>query len=449
MKEKQMLRVIVMFTVWTVSVTLQAADIPARQKLTMDQAVQTALTHSPYLKAVEHQRNADQTYKQEARGWRLPSVDLQEIYIRTNSPMDVFGLQLSQESFSMADFAMNDVNHPSPIDDYVTQLQVSQPLYMGGKITNGIRAGENMARAADRKLDRARQDVMYQTRTAYLNALLASRYAALMDEVVKTVSAHVDTAQAYFETGFIMEADLLQARVVLSDMEQKQITAHNRANLARAFLNNVMGVDQNESFQLVDDIRFEPVSIDLDHATAIALESRPDLQELSYKIEAARNQVNVERAEYKPKVFLVGQINYHDNTFGGTDGDSFKLMAVARFNLFNGKRTKARVRRAESQVSSYEKFLEQMKEGIQLQVRQAVLNVKEAEARYKVADLALQQAEKNRALREARFEKGVEKMTDLMDADTAWQQAATVRLHALFDWFKAKEALSYAMGKTE
>lgn len=421
----------------------------AIQKLTLKQAIRTSFENSPYLQAIQSEREVGQTYRDEARGYRLPQVDVSEIYIRTNSPADVFGLQLSQEQFSMADFAMTDANHPSPIDDYVTQLQVSQPLYMGGKIKHGIIAGEKMAAASDKKLERAHQEVIFQTTKAYLNVLLAQRYVELMDSVVSTVKKHVDNAQAYFDTGFIMKADILQTKVSLGQMEQLRITAENNSRLAVAFLANVMGVDQSLKYELTDTFIYQGQSYDLVALIQSGLEHRPDLEEMRLKVEAAKQRIGIEKAGYKPRVFLVGQLNYHDSNFGGFDGDSFKVMAVAKFNLFNGKRTRAKVCRAKSQYDSYHNYLNQMKNGIQLQIKQALFRLQEAEQRYKVAALSFKQAKENVKLREERYKKGVEKTTDLLDADTALQQAATNHLHALFDCLKAEQNLEYMIGKNQ
>ncbi len=426
-----------------------ANPMAARQKLTLRHAIRIALERSPYLQAIESERDAGQTYRDEAKGYRLPQVDVSEIYLRTNSPADVFGLQLNQETFSMADFAMTDANHPAPIDDYVTQVQIAQPLYMGGKIKHGILAGENMAEASDKKLDRARQDVTFQTTKAYLNVLLAKRYVKLMDSVVSTVEKHVANAQAYFDTGFIMEADLLQAKVFLGQMQQLQITAGNNARLAMAFLANVMGVDQSLDYELTDSFTYQRKPYKLDELLQFGLNNRPDLKEMQLKVAAAKENIAMEQSGYKPKVFLVGQLNYHDSSFANFDGDSFKLMAVAKFNLFNGKRTHAKVRRAKSRYESYHSYLNQMENGIRLQIKQALFRLQEAEQRYKIATLSLKQANENVKLREERYKKGVEKTTDLLDADTALQQAATNQLHALFDCLKAERNLNYMIGKNQ
>ncbi len=422
-------------------------QLKAVEKITVDKAIEIALKNSPYLKAVEHEKNAAQTLEKEAKSYRLPQVNFNEILMRTNNPMETFALSLSQENFSLMDLMVSDPNHPSPLNDSIMQLQVVQPLYMGGKISHGIKAGRKMAEAGLKKYERAKQEVIFNTKTAYLNVLLAKKYVELMDNVVKTVKAHVDMAKAYFDTGFIMEADLLQAQVFLGDVKQKKIAAENNLKLAKAYFNNVIGVNQDRNFEFVNEFNFEEKDYNLNKLLEEAIENRPDYKELSLKVEAAKHNISIEKSEYKPKLFLIGELNYHDKQFLGTEGDSFKIMAVAKFNIFNGFKTKNRVLRAKEQYKSYSKYLKQMEEGIYLQVKQAYFKFIEAKKRYKVAELAEKQAKENLKLREERYKKGVEKTTDLLDADTQYIQASTQKLHALFDYLKAEENLKFMVGK--
>lgn len=427
-----------------------AAELEATQSLSVSDAVQLAMENSPYLKAVQQQSAAEETRASEARSYRMPTVDLNAAYLRTNSPMEVFALELSQETFSMADFFANDPNHPAPITDAMTQLRVSQPLYMGGRITAGIRAGEKMGEAGTHQLDRAEQTVIFNTRTAYLDVILADRYVELMKQMVDTVSQHVNRAEAFFETGFIMEADLLQARIALSDVQQKQISAENNASIARSYLNNTMGVPQDRNFTLTDTFKLEKSKpVNLNKRITNGLDERPDLLAMQAKTEAARYNIDIEKAGFKPRVFLIGELNYHDSDFGGFDGESFKLMAMASFNIFNGKRTRAKVDRARAQSASATQLLKQMEQGVILQIRRAHAQVEEAKKRYAVAKLACEQALENLRIREARYQQGVERTTDLLDADVAYERAATRRLQAKFDYLKAREALDYATGEIQ
>lgn len=277
--------------------------------------------------------------------------------------------------------------------------------------------------------------------------MLAKKFVELMKKVEETVQAHVNMAQAYYDTGFIMEADLLQAKVFLADVQQKRIVAENNYKLAKAYFNNVIGVEQDREFEFVSEFKFKDKTYNLDNLLEQAIESRPDYKELSLKVEAAKHNIAMEKSEYKPKLFLIGELNYHDKQFLGTTGDSFKIMAVAKINLFNGFRTKNRVLRAKEQYKSYSKYLKQMREGIFLQVKQAYYNLNEAKKRYNVSLIAEKQAKENLKLREERYKKGVEKTTDLLDADTQYMEASVKKLNALFDYLKAEKKLEFMIGK--
>lgn len=349
----------------------------------------------------------------------------------------------------MARFMVSDLNHPEAISDYYTSLQIQQPLYAGGAITAGIRAGEAMSKAGTLRLVRAEQAIRHQVHRAYLDVLLAGEQVKLMESVVETTQSHVDQASAYVDTGFIMEADLLQARVVLGEMEQERIRSANNEKLARANLNNIMGIGQDEIFTLTDQPVRKTRSESLNQLIEAALDNRSDLREMELKVEAASQKIRIEKADYKPKVMLIGELNYHDNNFAGLDGESYKIMAMASYNLFNGKRTRSRVRRAESLAASYTEHLNRLRSGIELQVRQATFQLEEALKRHEVAELSARQASENLRIREARYASGVETTTDLLDAATASQRASLMALQARYDCLKAQEALEFAIGLTE
>jgi len=416
------------------------------ETITLEKALRIASENSPYLKAIEHEKNTYQTYKDEAKSYKLPNIDMLAGYVKTNSPGDVFWLQLSQEKFSLADFSMSDPNNPSPYSDYFTTVQVSQILYAGGQISNGIKQGKAMSIAGDFKLERAKQQVEFNTISAYLNVILAEQYTKLMKNVVTTVKAHVNQAKAYFDTGFIMQADYLQAQVVLSEIERKKMSAENNLNLAKAYFNNVIGVDQSVSYNFENNFKYKTDNYDLNKLITKAIESRADYKELSSKVEASQYQISVEKSDFKPKVMLVGELNYHDNTMLGTNASSYKLMAVAKFNIFNGKKTKTKIRRATQKYKTYKNYLKQMEEGVKLQVKQAFFNTEDAKKQYKTATLAEKQAMQNLKLREERFKSGVEKTTDLLTADTEYLKASTAKLHALFNYLKAVENLKFMSG---
>lgn len=446
MKLNRGLVYLLIFSVFINLFALNQSEIT--EKMTLEKALKIANENSPYLKAIEHENYTYKTYKSEAKSYMMPNIDLISGYVKTNSPGDVFWLQLSREEFSLADFSMSDPNNPSPYSDYFTTLQVSQILYSGGQIKSGIEQGKAMSIAGDFKYERAKQQVEYNTISAYLDVILAKQYTDLMESVVNTVKAHVDRAKAYFDTGFIMEADYLQAQVILSEMERKKLSAENNLNLGLAYFNNVIGVDQTNVYIFENNYDYNEydLNLNLNKLIGSALDLRADYKELLAKVDASKSQIKIEKSEYKPKVMLVGEINYNDNTVFGNDASSYKLMAVAKFNIFNGKKTRAKVKRANEEYKTNKNYLKQMEEGVKLQVKQAYFNFQDASKQYETSTLAEKQAHQNLKLREERYKSGVEKTTDLLSADTEYLKASTAKLHSLFTYLKSIENLKFMTG---
>ena len=109
----------------------------------------------------------------EARASYFPRVDFVEAWQRGNNPVFVFGSLLSQQRFTMANFALDALNHPDPLTNYHAAFSVDQPIYDSARIS-GIKSaglGQQMAAAS---LAEARADLALATTRAYGDALQAT-----------------------------------------------------------------------------------------------------------------------------------------------------------------------------------------------------------------------------------------------------------------------------------
>ena len=76
-------------------------------ELTMDEAIRIALESSGRLRVADAQLGEAEEALKEARGSRLPRVDLSETFVRTTNPTLVFSNLLGQEQFGSANFAID------------------------------------------------------------------------------------------------------------------------------------------------------------------------------------------------------------------------------------------------------------------------------------------------------------------------------------------------------
>jgi outer membrane protein len=369
--------------------------------------------------------------------------------LRTDSPADVFGLELMQERFSFPSFVQSDPNQPDPFDNLATEFSASMPLFTGGRIRSGIGQADAMAKAASAGERYTRDAVSFSVVSAYLDALLADSAVALATRARETTARHVDQAQAFYDAGMMVESDLLQAEVQLARMEEGLIRARNNATLAHAGLNRAMGVDQDSSFDLDPDPTILAAdSLSLDEAIERASSRRADLLASGLKARVASLGISRARGELLPEVGLLAKYSLNDDHLFGAHGKSYTLMAMARWSLFNGGQSWARLARSRHEAAAAHEAWRSHHAQVELEARQAYQAVAEARARRSVASNAVGAAERALAILEDRFNQGVEKVTDLLDAETMLNEARLRDLQARFDLGRAVRALDFTTGSS-
>src|SRR5664280_2044990 len=115
-------------------VLLVATALPAgaAERLTLREAMARAHEHAQEAKAAVDRAQAAGARLKQAECFRLPSVSLQETWMRTDSPAEVFALQLNQQRFSFAAFTAGDPNRPDFLNTAISRVELSLPLYTGG-----------------------------------------------------------------------------------------------------------------------------------------------------------------------------------------------------------------------------------------------------------------------------------------------------------------------------
>ncbi len=425
--------------------TLQVISAGAAE-LTLPAAVGTALEHSPALLSARSTADAAAARSKQAKGFRLPSVDLTEMFNRTDSPAEAFALQLNQKRFDFSSFVQGDPNNPDSLNTFMTRFEVVQPVYTGGKLSSRISQAELMATAEELSASHEAEQVAFDTSTAFVNLAKAREFLDLLTTARDTTAAHVKLAEQYAAEGFIVTAEVLKAKVYLAQMDEMVAQASTGAELAVAALNFQMGVDQSHEWSLAALPPAPPVATQLDGWLTAALDQRSDLQAARNKLEAGRLEEKVARSGFMPEVAVVGRYDLYDDTIFGSHGDSSTLMAVARINLFRGGADREALAATRHDTAAYAADVHRFEEGIRLQVRQAWQELATARARRDTAQASLDSAREALRVTEERFRQGLDKMIDLLDAETALRDAEIRELVARYDVVLSSYSLYFASG---
>lgn len=418
----------------------------ATEAITLEQAIETALKNNPGLKAADAQVEAAQAGITRSRSGFLPKVNLSETWSKTDNPLMVLGTKLNQEIVTSADFNPMVMNNPEPASNYNTRLSVMQPVFNGGKEYLGVTQARLANEASLQDRNRTRQETVFNVVKAYYGLLLASEYNKVAQQSLETSAANVKLAEARFKAGAVLQSDLLRAKVQLAEVKEMATRAGNSVKLAAANLNFAMGVPQASEYEVMGTLLVQELKEDLDSMISEALQLRPDLVSLDRNRKNAEANVKQARTDYIPSLNLMGQVDWNSYRPVGNDAKSWAVMAVLQWNLFDGMVTTSRVREASAAAGKVKAQEEQMRSGVQLQVRQAYYNFSASKERIAATASSVHEAEEGLRIVQKRYEVGMTTFVDVLGAENALIRSRTNALQALYDNNVAQAELKLAAG---
>ncbi|HEX4784903.1 MAG TPA: TolC family protein, partial [Candidatus Sulfotelmatobacter sp.] len=217
-----------------VSPPVQAQQTVDPSPLTLPQAVRIALEKNPLRKAAVADTRVSSADVREARSFLMPRVTFSETATRGNDPVYVFGSRLRQQRFTADDFSLNKLNTPLPFGNFSTRFGGTWTLFDSGASWHGVTRAKQRNESAGHQLERTEQEIVFRVVDAYYEALLATKQMELAEQALKTTQSILDRSQSRFDSGLVVESDLLTAKVRRAARRQELIRARNNLDLARA-----------------------------------------------------------------------------------------------------------------------------------------------------------------------------------------------------------------------
>jgi outer membrane protein len=288
--------------------------------------------------------------------------------------------------------------------------------------------------------------VVFNLKQAYFNVLAARRLLGVADETIRQNQKHLEQAQGRFDVGFAPKFDVTQTKVQLAQAELNQVTARNNVLVARATLGNALGLTGPPPFDIVDTFDTPPVTLTTDDALTRAYANRPELQSLVAQQQAFEAQIASLEKGYLPNVS--GNATYY---WAGNEyplQDNWNVGASVNVSIFNGGLTTAQIGEAKANLATLRFNTDVERQSIALQVRQALLDLQQAEESIGVARKALEQARENLGLAVGRYETGVGNIIELTDAQTSLTSSQASFVQAVYNYKIAVAAVERAIGQT-
>jgi len=416
------------------------------EQLTLTQAVEIALRTNPSMKVTAAGRRLADAQLQEARTGRWPSLKANETFTSSNNPVFVFGTLLEQGRFGPENFAIDSLNHPNAINNFRSALTLRLPLFDQRQTETRTAQARIAQQEADQQTEMAAQQLRFTVISTFYGLLLAQARLEVSEEAVRTAEADVKRARDIFESGLVVQSDLLAAEVQLSEFRQQQIQAKGDLVTAVAALNTAMGLPvdslQQPLGQLIE--RSFPTQT-VETLTEQALQDRPDYQRAVLSARASEVRSRGARGEWLPRVDAFVTAGASGRYVAGGSGD-YAAGASVTFNVFDAGR-KARIDQSRAAESIANAEQEQLANQIRFEVRRAYQQYVSARERMAVVARITAQATETLRMVQDRYHAGLTTITELLRAQTALVRARSDVLAARYDQYVGYANVLLAAGR--
>jgi outer membrane protein TolC len=324
----------------------------------------------------------------------------------------VFSIKLNEGRFKESDFEISSLNNPDPVSDFETNVSVEQPI-LAIQEALALKSANKDYLAKREEFGRLREYVAFRVVETYIQVGTAKEFVRVARKALEDAGEQLRIANSRFKSGMGLYSDTLRAETAVTEAEQQLVSTEKNLKVAKRSLGLLLGLDESVDTEAVT----EGIALrGFEYYTEKSL-SRKDVASLQYRYESARTNVSIADAGYLPRIGVRGtyQLNDRDAPFG-SEGDSWFVAAILRWEIFNGGRREYERVRASHTASQMEESLEGIKKSVSLSVYESFLAVEEAKKNVELAEKSLETAAEGTRLVRKRYENSLSPFYDLLDS---------------------------------
>lgn len=399
-------------------------------KISLNDALQKVKENNFEIRLAQSEVDAAKADFNKSLAALLPQIILSETFIRTNDPLNSFGLKLKQEIVTQFDFNPALLNDPGEINNFNTKLEIKQPLINLDGFYGRAAAADGLA-ARKFKKQRTEKYMEFMTKMTYHQLNLLHESQSVVNEALQTANASRKLIKDYYDEGLITKADYLMAEVFVSNLESQQAEVIAELHKTSNGFKQLIGIEQDGLVVPSDALTYSSIDGDFE-GNDKSINNRSDILAYSNKLSAMSNAKKMNWMKLLPRLNAFGSYEYNDDELFGTGANNWMLGVNLQWNIFNGFQNIADIQKSTAEYNSakveYEKALSSGKNEIDASLK----DLETARKKLKVAETSVAQSEESLKIIKDRYTQGLEKTTDLLNAETAASEAKLNYIKALF-----------------
>lgn len=415
-------------------------------KLTLEQAVETAIQNNPQTRISEAGIKLAEAKIAEVKTGKSPFVNFSQTVIRSNNPVFVFGSLLEQGRFGASNFALDALNHPRGLNNFRSVVSVQKTIFDQRQMSSRITQANIGKNQAELNAEFARQNLRFAIIKQFYGTILAQEQVKVSTDSLKATEANRKKAKDLTEVGMTTEADYLAAEVEYANTEQQKLEAESNLIVSLSALNISLGSNPENAYEFNANLQEKYFQIESqENLLRLAFENRADYQKAVLAVKNSAEQTKALKNTKLPRVDAFANYGYSSPYIANGSAD-YTVGVSLNYTIYDAGR-KSRIEQTASAEIIAEAEKENLANQIRLEVIKSYQNYQTSRAKIQVSIKAITQAEEALRIIQDRYKFGVSTITEVLRAENALVRAKQNLLSARHDYYVAYASILLATGR--
>lgn len=417
---------------------LYRGNVRAEKMMTLEDCLKSVMENNKQLRIAREKLLAARYKKNEAFGGYLPTLAVSGAY--------TYNHEINTVSFLGREIELG------ARKSYQGRLSLSQPLYMGGKIFEQNRLADVARQIAELDYEKQKEELLLQVKQDFYGLLLARQILRINQEAYDVTAAHLRVSEGLYKEGKLSSYDVSRVKVQLANQKTNLLRANNTVQIGYDGLLSTLGLEPTAEVVFAGQLGFVDKTVKgYEDGLRQALARRIEIRQIDLQEKASGSMLALARSDFYPN-FLLNSTFSRQNSSGFSADLAWTNVWTTTLSLyiplFEGWRTKARVKQAVAQRDQVKLSRQQLVESITIGVKQCYFIYEQTKENLLGQGENVDIAKDNLKIAQQRYKLGLMSDIEVRDAELALTQAETNFYQAIYEYLMAQANLEKNIGET-
>lgn len=302
----------------------------------------------------------------------------------------------------------------------IANVMVAQPVFTGGRIMNGNKLANIGYEISKEKQAMTNTEVLVRTEELYWTVILLNDKLKTLDSYIQLLDTLNRDVNAALKAGLIQRSDLLKVQLKQNELKVNRMKLTDGITLTKMALCQHIGIGYDSLLTLTNTPSDELFLGD-EVNSSDAVKNRNEYKMLDMAITAEELQKKMNMGEYLPQV-SIGAMGWYQDVMDSKDkyGAVFATVSIPISDWWGGSH---KIKESKAKIESARYKLNETAELLELQVTQAKNEMNQSYFQISIAKKSVEQAQENQKVTSDNYKAGVAGMSDLLEAQSAYQSS--------------------------